>query len=92
MHSVSIGAFDAKTRFSELLEQVSQGVEITITKHEKPVAKLVPVDRPSKRGLAETFREMDEFRKKHPLNASGRKKLTYRDLIDDGRSDEPDRH
>jgi prevent-host-death family protein len=34
---VTIGAFEAKTKFSELLERVSRGEEITITKHEKPV-------------------------------------------------------
>lgn len=64
----TVGAFEAKTRFSELLEQVSQGAEITITKHEKPVAKLVPIAKPSRVELAELFRQIDEFRAKHPLN------------------------
>jgi hypothetical protein len=32
-HSNTIGAYDAKTRFSELLDQVQSGEEITITKH-----------------------------------------------------------
>ncbi len=40
------GAFDAKTRFSELLERVAAGEEIMITKHGTPVAKLVPISRP----------------------------------------------
>jgi prevent-host-death family protein len=38
-----IGAYDAKTRFSELLERVEQGEEVTITRHGTPVARLVPV-------------------------------------------------
>jgi prevent-host-death family protein len=38
---VEIGAFEAKNRFSELLEQVQRGAEITITKHDRPVARLV---------------------------------------------------
>jgi prevent-host-death family protein len=80
-----VGAFEAKTKFSELLEQVSQGAEITITKHEKPVAKLVPFAKPSRIELTELFRQMDEFRAKHPLNPKGLGKLTYRDLIDGGR-------
>lgn len=37
----TIGAFEAKNRFSELIAQVGQGAEITITKHDKPVAKIV---------------------------------------------------
>lgn len=38
------GAFDAKTRFSELLERVERGDSITITRHGTPVARLVPVE------------------------------------------------
>ena len=38
----SIGAFDAKTRLSELLERASRGEVIQITRHGKPVARLVP--------------------------------------------------
>ena len=81
----TVGAFEAKTKFSELLESVSQGAEITITKHEKPVARLVPFEKPSRVGLAELFRQMDEFRAEHPLNPKGMEKLTYRDLIEGGR-------
>jgi prevent-host-death family protein len=83
--SRTIGAFEAKTKFSELLEQVRQGAEITITKHEKPVARLVPFEKPSRVELAELFRQMDEFRAKHPLNPKGLEKLSYRDLIEGGR-------
>ena len=82
---ITVGAFEAKTKFSELLQHVSQGAEITITKHEKPVARLVPFDKPSRVELADLFRQMDEFRAKHPLNPSGLEKLSYRDLIEGGR-------
>jgi prevent-host-death family protein len=83
--SMTVGAFEAKTKFSELLEHVSQGAEITITKHEKPVARLVPFEKPSRVELAELFAHMDEFRAKHPLNPKGLEKLSYRDLIEGGR-------
>lgn len=85
MNSLTVGAFEAKTKFSELLEQVSQGAEITITRHEKPVAKLVPFEKPSRVELADLFRQMDEFRIQHPLNPKGLEKLTCRDLIEGGR-------
>lgn len=39
----TVGAYEAKTHLSELLERVEAGQEITITKHGSPVAKLVPV-------------------------------------------------
>jgi prevent-host-death family protein len=37
-----VTAFEAKTRFGELLERVSKGEEVVITRHDKPVARLVP--------------------------------------------------
>lgn len=37
-----IGAFEAKTHLSEILNQVQEGVEFTITKRGKPIAKIVP--------------------------------------------------
>jgi prevent-host-death family protein len=85
MNAVIVGAFEAKTKFSELLERVKEGAEITITKHEKPVAKLVPFEKPSHVELATLFQEMAAFRTRHPLNPKGLEKVSYRDLIDEGR-------
>ena len=45
--SNTVGAYEAKTHLSELLEKVAAGEEITITKHGAPVAKLVPVKKES---------------------------------------------
>jgi prevent-host-death family protein len=39
----SIGAFDAKTHLSALLDRVARGERITITRHGVPAAMLVPV-------------------------------------------------
>jgi prevent-host-death family protein len=39
----TVGAYEAKRHFSELLERVEAGEEVTITKHGSPLAKLVPV-------------------------------------------------
>ncbi len=82
---ITVGAFEAKTKFSELLERVRAGAEITITKHEKPVARLVPFNQPSVVELATLFAQMDEFRSRHPLNPKGLAKTSYRELISEGR-------
>ena len=37
----TIGAFEAKTRLGELLERVGRGASFTITKHDRPVARLI---------------------------------------------------
>jgi antitoxin (DNA-binding transcriptional repressor) of toxin-antitoxin stability system len=36
-----ISAFEAKTRFGELLQRVERGEEIVITRHDRPVARVV---------------------------------------------------
>ena len=38
---------DAKTRLSELLREVEEGAEITISRGRTPVARLVPVEPPA---------------------------------------------
>ncbi len=43
--ATEFGTADAKARFSELLDRAEAGETITIHRHGKPVAKLVPVDR-----------------------------------------------
>ena len=47
MTSQTIGLFEAKTRLSELVAQAEQGGEIVITRHSKPVAKIVPFEAPA---------------------------------------------
>lgn len=39
----TVGAFEAKTHLSQLLERVEQGEEITITRRGRAVARLVPM-------------------------------------------------
>jgi prevent-host-death family protein len=43
------GAFEAKTRLSELLEQVRKGAVFFITKRGQPIAELRPVNLPERR-------------------------------------------
>lgn len=37
----TVGAFDAKTRLSQLLDEVGRGASFTITRRDRPVARLV---------------------------------------------------
>lgn len=41
---VEIGAFEAKNKLSWLLDRVEQGEEIIITRHGRPVARMVPTN------------------------------------------------
>lgn len=40
-----VGIFEAKTNLSSLIEEVEKGGEIVITRHGKPVARMVRVER-----------------------------------------------
>jgi prevent-host-death family protein len=54
-----IGAFEAKNTLGTLLDRVLEGEEIVITRHGKPVARLVPnvvVDRSAAQAAAERIR------------------------------------
>ena len=52
----------AKAHFSELAAKAAKGEEILVTRHEKPLVKLVPANRVSQDGLQELFTEMDSIR------------------------------
>ena len=39
----TIGAYEAKTHLPRLLDRVATGESLTITRHGRPVARLVPV-------------------------------------------------
>lgn len=43
MSTQTFGLFEAKTHFSELVARAEAGEEVVITRHNKPVAKLVPI-------------------------------------------------
>lgn len=43
----TVGAYEAKTHLPRLLDEVERGGEITITRHGRPVARLVPAAAPA---------------------------------------------
>ncbi len=76
----TIGSYQAKTHFSELLERVRKGEEIVITRRGVPIARWTP-HRQSSKDIKEAFRKMRELRRGNRLG----KDLTIRDLIEEGR-------
>jgi prevent-host-death family protein len=77
----TVGAYQAKTHFSELLEKVEAGQEITITRHGTPVAMLVPVKKKytpqQRRAAIERIKNLSKG-----LSLGG---LKISDLINEGR-------
>lgn len=83
----SFGVSDAKARFSELLDRVEQGETITVNKHGRPIAKLVPAN--AQRSVEQRKAHLREY-----LEAVRRrgetlgKDLSIRQLINEGREAE----
>jgi prevent-host-death family protein len=64
-----VGAFEAKTRFAQLLQRVERGEEVTITRRGKVVARLVPAAATSDReAVLATFRRLRERARRSGLS------------------------
>ena len=76
----TVGAFEAKTHFSQLLDQVAKGESITITRHGEPVAQLVPA-KPARdpQALEALVEEIKRTRKGRSLGG-----IKIKDLIHEG--------
>jgi len=59
MKNATVGLAEAKNKLSELIDRVAHGEEITITRHDQAIARLVPARRPSH---AEAKRAIDGLR------------------------------
>jgi prevent-host-death family protein len=57
------GVREARQTLSALLDEVKKGREVVITERGRPVAKLVPPDRPPGKG----FPDLSAFRRKMPV-------------------------
>lgn len=75
-----VGAYEAKTRLSQLIEQVAKGEEIIITKHGVPVAALVPVAGARQKDTQAAIAALKDFRRGRRLA-----KLSIREMVEKGR-------
>jgi prevent-host-death family protein len=80
----TFAASDAKARFAELLERAERGEQLTITRHGKPIAQLVPVRDEQAIARRRTAREdWNAYRKANNITLGP--DLTIKDLINEGR-------
>jgi prevent-host-death family protein len=72
-----VTAFEAKMRFGELLERVSKGEEVVITRHDRPVARLVPEGAPRQDDVRRSVQGLRDLRQRIRQRKA---KLTARDV------------
>jgi len=80
MTMITVGAFEAKTHRSTLLDRAAAGEEVVITKHGRPVARLVGVERVDRARVSEAFEKLKALRKGTTLGS-----LRWKELRDEGR-------
>ncbi len=76
----TVGAFEAKTHLSDLLERVEQGEVVTITRRGRPVAQLVPIGTGAQDRAAKAVTKLRALRRDTTLSG-----LDWRELRDAGR-------
>ena len=84
MKLASMGAFDAKNHFSELLEKALHGKETVVTKHGRPIAKIVPFredDHPSKEVFDRIAKTRDKIAQRGGILNKGE---SWKDLAREG--------
>ena len=77
---ITVGTFEAKTHLSALLDKVAGGEEVTITKHGKPIARLISAEKADQADVDRAVARLREFRKGTTLGG-----LSWKELRDEGR-------
>lgn len=75
----TVGSYEAKTHLPALLKEVAGGREIVITRRDRPIARLVPIE--TKRSKSDVFDRIRALRGVIKLKANE----TPGDLINAGR-------
>ncbi|HWN41493.1 MAG TPA: type II toxin-antitoxin system prevent-host-death family antitoxin [Thermoanaerobaculia bacterium] len=76
----AVGAYEAKTHLSRLIEEVVRGERFAITKNGVPVAMLVPVPATRKTDLKGVIQQLRDLRREVKLEG-----LSIREMIEEGR-------
>lgn len=77
---LTVGAFEAKTHLSSLLERVERGEEVVITRHGRPVARLVPAEKIDRERVNAAIAKLKALRAGSSLGG-----LSWKELRDVGR-------
>jgi len=82
MLNQQIGAFEAKTHFSQIINEVERGADYVVTRRGKPVAKIIPFEQKPVMTRKEAFAKFAELRK----NFRGKPgSFNIREAIEEGR-------
>ena len=75
-----IGAFEAKTHLPQLLQRVQAGERFVITRHNRPVAELIPFRPRDTAKVRSAIDDLKAFQETHSLGG-----LSVRRLVEEAR-------
>jgi prevent-host-death family protein len=82
MLNQQIGSFEAKTHFSQIINEVERGADYVVTRRGKPVAKIIPFEQKPEMTFQEAVAEFKELRKRFRGKPGS---FNVREAIEEGR-------
>jgi len=85
---ITVTALEAKNRFGKLLDRVARGEEVVVTRHDKPVARMVPEGGRKLSAVRQAVAELQQLQDRIRARTKGRGPLADADVrsaIDEGR-------
>ena len=77
-----IGAFEAKTHFSQILVKAEQGEDFIVTRRGRPVAKIIPFKKEPEMTRKDAMEQLAQMRKLYRGKPGS---FNIREAIEDGR-------
>jgi prevent-host-death family protein len=85
---ITVTALEAKNRFGALLNRVARGEEVVVTRHDKPVARMLPAEGRQLRAVREAVTQLRQLQVRIRARTRGRAALSdaeVRTAIEEGR-------
>jgi prevent-host-death family protein len=85
---ITVTALEAKNRFGKLLDRVARGEEVVVTRHDKPVARMVPAEGRQLSAVRQAVAELKQLQARIRVRIQGRDSLSdaeVRSAVAEGR-------
>jgi prevent-host-death family protein len=85
---ITVTALEAKNRFGKLLDRVARGEEVVVTRHDKPVARMVPAEGRKLSAVREAVVQLQRLQTRIRARTRGRASLSEEEVraaIEEGR-------
>jgi prevent-host-death family protein len=85
---ITVTALEAKNRFGKLLDRVARGEEVVVTRHDKPVARMVPAEGRQLRAVRQAVAELKQLQGRIRVRTKGKDALSdaeVRSAVEEGR-------